>query len=324
MQYGTELQALVDRDEILVCPGVHDPLTARAADLIGFDALYMTGFGTSLAKTGLPDAGLVTMTEMVENGHNIQNTASVPVICDADNGYGNVTNVIRTVREYAHTGVGAIHIEDQTAPKRCGHASGREVISMEEAEGKYRAAADERDRLDSDMQIIGRTDARGAHNGSLDDAIERANAYLNAGADIAFVEGPTDRDEVERVAAEVDGPQLYNCVGISPRLEPAELEELGFDIVIYPTAAPMAAIHSSLTHLKTLAEAGNDGISEAQRVFEDETFASLPIESDLEDTAMGRFFEFAGFPQIYEQEDAYMPDEATEKYENSEGVNISK
>ncbi|WP_255152129.1 isocitrate lyase/PEP mutase family protein [Halorarius halobius] len=324
MQYGKQFQQLVAREEILVCPGVHDPLTARAADMVGFDALYMTGFGTSLAKTGLPDAGLVTMTEMVENGHNIQNTASVPVVCDADNGYGNATNVVRTVREYAHTGVGAIHIEDQTAPKRCGHASGREVISVEEATGKYRAAADERDRLDSDMQIIGRTDARGAHDGSLDDAIERANAYVDAGADIAFVEGPTDAEEVERVAEEVDAPLLYNCVGISPRLEPTELEELGYDIVIYPTAAPMAAIHSSLTHLKALDEAGRDGISEAQRAFEDETFADLPIESDLEETAMGRFFEFAGFPEIYRQEDRYLPEEEADKYENSEGVDITE
>lgn len=119
MEYGNRLATLVEREDILVCPGVYDALTAKAADKIGFEALYMTGFGTSLAKTGLPDAGLVSMTEMVENGHNIQNTVDVPVVCDADAGYGNATNVLRTVREYAYAGVGAIHIEDQMVPKQC-------------------------------------------------------------------------------------------------------------------------------------------------------------------------------------------------------------
>src|SRR5207244_1461232 len=159
---------------------------------------------------GLPDAGLVTLTEMVANARYIAAAVSVPLIADADSGFGNAINAMRTVREFITAGVAGIHIEDQVAPKRCGHVAGREVIEIEEAAGKIRAAAAARDELDPDFVLIARTDARGAHGGSLDDAIRRANAYLVAGADMAFVEGPTSVDEVKRICAEVKGPVFYN------------------------------------------------------------------------------------------------------------------
>ena len=192
---------------------------ARAcSEAAGFPAVYMTGYGTSLALLGLPDAGLATMTEMHLNARYIANAVAVPVIADADNGYGNAINVMRTVREYIRTGVAGIHIEDQAIPKRCGHVAGRRVIPIEEAVGKYRAADAVRRELDPDFVLIARTDARGAPGGSLDEAIRRANAYLEAGADLAFVEGPTSVEEVRRVCREVKGPIFYNQTGVSPRV----------------------------------------------------------------------------------------------------------
>src|SRR5262249_41544806 len=199
-----------------------------------FPAVYLTGYGTSLSLLGMPDAGLATMTEMHLNARYIANAVPVPVIADADNGYGNAINVMRTVRDYIQTGVAGIHIEDQVVPKRCGHVAGRQVIPLDEAVGKFRAADKVRRAMDPDFLLIARTDARGAVGGSLDEAIRRANAYLEAGADVAFVEGPTSKDEVARIAKEVRGPVLYNQTGVSPRLSVPEMKELGLAIVIFP------------------------------------------------------------------------------------------
>lgn len=322
MQNSTELRQLLNEQDILISPGVHDPLTARVADRVGFDALYMTGHGTSLAKTGYPDAGLVTMTEMVDNARNIQQTSSVPLICDADNGYGNATNVIRTVREFGRADVAAIQIEDQAAPKRCGHASGRKLVSKREAVGKYEAAADHRDDVNEDLVIIARSDARGAAGGSLDEAIDRVNAYIDAGADVAFVEGPADEEEVRRIGEEVDAPLLYNCVGISPRIDPVDLDEFGFDIVIYPIASTLPAIKGVFEHLTDIKEGGLENASSADAAFE-EGFEQLPIDTDLEETATGKFFEFGGFPELYDWESKYLPPEDSEKYDDGVGVDIS-
>ena len=153
----------------------------------------MTGYGTSLSLLGMPDAGLATMTEMHLNARNISNAVDIPLIADSDNGYGNAINVIRTVREYIQTGTAAIHLEDQIIPKRCGHVAGRLVIPIEEAVGKYKAASDARNELDPDFMIVARTDARGAHGGTLDDAILRANAYLEAGGRYGLRGRPNER-----------------------------------------------------------------------------------------------------------------------------------
>lgn len=309
MRYSSTLQEQLKEDKILICPGAHDPMSARVIDQAGFDAVYMTGYGTSLSTIGYPDAGFITMPEMISNANNIQESVDVPVIADADNGFGNATNVIRTVREYIKTGVGAIHIEDQKFPKRCGHVAGRQVIPKEEAVGKYRAAADIRDERDEDFVLIARTDARGAVGGSLEDAIDRANAYCEAGADVAFVEGPADESEVKRIGKEVDAPLLYNATGISPLIESDELQSMGFDIVIYPGLSMQATMYGLLSHVPAVKE---HGVAEITRLGEE--MQEIPFEG---------MHEFAGFPKVVEWEKKYLPEEEQEKYQDTLGAAIA-
>lgn len=304
MRYSSQFRELIERDEILQCPGAYDGYSARVLDTMGFDAIYMTGSGTTTSKLGLPDAGLITMPEMIENANHIQETTDIPVLSDSDNGFGNATNVIRTVREFIKTGVGGIHIEDQAAPKRCGHIKGKQLISKEEAVGKYRAAADVRDERDEDFVIVARTDARGAVDGSLDEAIDRANAYCDAGADVAFVEAPVDRDEIDRIAREVTAPLLYNWAGVSPKLSPEELEDYGFDIVIYPGVTRKMALVSWFSMLPEMKENPATVLTQL-----DDQADELDI--DLHD--------IAGFPQIVEWEDQYLPAEEMEKYKGTVG-----
>jgi 2-methylisocitrate lyase-like PEP mutase family enzyme len=289
----------------LVVPGCYDAMSAKVLEQAGFPAVYMTGYGTSLALLGLPDAGLATMSEMHLNARYIANAVGVPVIADADNGYGNAVNVMRTVREYIQTGVAGIHIEDQAIPKRCGHVAGRRVIPIEEAVGKYRAAAAVRADLDPDFVVVARTDARGAHGGSLDEAIRRANAYLEAGADLAFVEGPTSLEEIARVCREVRGPIFYNQTGVSPRLTPAQMKELGIAITILPGAMLRVALQA----LWDFAAALRDEGPAAEARFA-ERFRNHPV---------GDLHTFAGFDQIRAWEAAYLPAEELEKYEGSVG-----
>lgn len=309
---GAALRELLVRDELLVCPGVHDPLTGAVADAVGFEAIYMTGYGSSLSRTGYPDAGLITMPEMIDNAGAIQERIGVPLIADADNGYGNATNVIRTVREYMKAGVGAIHIEDQTFPKRCGHTKGRQVIGREEAVGKIAAAADVRDDRGEEFVLIARTDARGTGDGSLEEAIERVTDFLAAGADVAFVEGPTDEAELQRVGREVDGPLLYNFVGevgTSPYVELADLREWGFDLAIFPIAATLSTIGNVYADMAAFAE---DPVAAMDAI--DEQFASQSV---------GGLHDFSGFPEVVEWERQYLPDEEQEKYEGSLGDDVA-
>ena len=304
MRATTKLRELLKASPLLV-PGCYDAMSARVLEHVGFPAVYMTGYGTSLALLGLPDAGLATMTEMHLNARYIANAVKVPVIADADNGYGNAINVMRTVREYIQTGVAGIHIEDQVIPKRCGHVAGRRVIAVEEAVGKYRAADAVRRELDPDFVLIARTDARGAHGGSLDEAIRRANAYLDAGADLAFVEGPTSLDEVRRVCREVRGPVFYNQTGVSPRLEPAQMAELGIAVTILPGAllrVALQALHDFAVALK------QDGPAAEARFAE--RFRGHP---------MGDLHTFAGFDRIRAWEEAFLPPDDLVKYEGSVG-----
>src|SRR5437762_13986904 len=191
MRATSKLRELLGTGKTLFVPGCYNAPSAKILETIGFPAVYMTGYGTSLSLLGLPDAGLATMTEMHLNARYIANAVAVPVIADADNGYGNAIGVIRTVREYIGTGVAGIHIEDQVIPKRCGHVAGRRVIPIDEAVGKYRAAGAVRRALDPDCVLIARSDCRGARGGSLAAASRRANAYLAAGADLAVLDGPT-------------------------------------------------------------------------------------------------------------------------------------
>jgi len=293
---GTRLRELIERDELLCCPGVHDPLTAGVADHVGFDAIYMTGYGTSLSRTGYPDAGLITMPEMIRNANEVNERIAVPLVADADSGYGGVTNVVRTVREYCKTGVAGIHIEDQRFPKRCGHTAGKRLVSIEEATGKIRAACDVRDERDESLVIIARTDARGAVGGSLSEAIRRMEAYVDAGADVAFVEGPTSEAELERVSDAIDAPLLYNFVGdigTSPYVALETLEALGYDVVIFPTLSMLATVTAVYEHLDRFKR---DGVGGIRRL--DDAFDECPV---------GSLHEFSGFPEIVEWENAYLP-----------------
>lgn len=305
MRATTRLRELLAGGKTIVAPGCYNALTAKLLDRAGFPALYMTGYGTSLSLLGLPDAGLATMTEMHLNARYVANSVGVPVIADADNGYGNAINVIRTVREYVQTGVAAIHVEDQVIPKRCGHVAGRRVVPIEEAVGKVRAAARARRDADPDFVVIARTDARGARGGTLDDAVRRANAYLEAGADLAFVEGPTSLEEVRRVCREVHGKILYNQTGVSPRLSLPQMQELGIAVTILPGVALRATIQA----VWDLAVALRDQGPLAEEVFT-ERFKTHPLAN---------VHAFAGFDQIREWEKEFLPAEELDKYQDSVG-----
>jgi len=305
MRATSQLRQLLNSGKTLFVPGCYNALSARILADVGFPAVYMTGYGTSLSLLGMPDAGLATMTEMHLNARYIANAVAVPVIADADNGYGNAINVMRTVREYIGTGVAGIHIEDQVIPKRCGHVAGRRVIPIEEAVGKYRAADAVRRELDPDFVLIARTDARGATGGSLDEAIRRANAYLEAGADLAFVEGPTSIEEVRRVCREVKGPVFYNQTGVSPRFSLAQMQELGIAVTIIPGATFRATIEA----VYDLAVALRDEGPLAEERFA-ERFKRHPL---------GDVHTFAGFDRVREWEARYLPPEELEKYTDSVG-----
>jgi carboxyvinyl-carboxyphosphonate phosphorylmutase len=234
------LRELLAQGETIVAPGAYDALTARIIEQAGFPAVYMTGFGTSASLLGRPDVGLLTMTQMVDNARRIAQAVDIPVISDADTGYGNPLNVIRTVQEYERAGVSAIHIEDQVMPKKCGHMENKQVIASAEMEEKIRAATEA--RTSSDFLIIARTDSRAVEG--LDSALRRARAYREAGADILFVEAPQSEDEVVQVArAFPDVPLLFNWAegGKTPPLPLARIQELGYRIVIFPIGALLAA-----------------------------------------------------------------------------------
>src|SRR5437870_7056351 len=310
MRATTQLRRLLNSGKTLFVPGCYNALSARILADVGFPAVYMTGYGTSLSLLGMPDAGLATMTEMHLNARYIANAVGVPVIADADNGYGNAINVMRTVGEYSQTGVAGIHIEDQVIPKRCGHVAGRRVIALDEAVGKYRAADAVRRELDPDFVLIARTDARGAHGGSLDAAIERANAYLAAGADLAFVEGPTSLEEVQRVCREVKGPIFYNQTGVSPRLTPEQMKDLGIAVTILPGAMLRVALQALHDFAAALRQEG----PAAEAKFA-ERFRGHP---------MGDLHTFAGFDRIRGWEEAYLPPEELDKYEGSVGHQPSR
>ena len=301
----TRLRALLKEPAPLILPGCFNAMSARILEHAGFPALYMSGYGTSLNLLGLPDAGLITLTEMALNAKLIASAVRAPLIADADTGFGHAINVVRTVEEYIRAGVAGMHLEDQVAPKRCGHVAGREVIAREEAVLKIRAACQTRDALDPDFVIIARTDARGAHGGSMEEAITRANAFLDAGADLAFVEGPKDKEEVAHICQAVKGPVFYNMTGISPRFTAEEMAAIGIRACILPGAAMRAtimAIHDFATTLKAegpMAEAAYDA-----------RFKQHP---------MGNLHGFAGFDRIREMEAEFLPAEASEKYQGGLG-----
>ncbi len=249
---GARLRELLAAPEPLMAPGAYDALSARLVEQAGFDVVYMTGFGTTASLIGRPDVGLLSGAEMVDNARRIAAAVDVPVIADADTGYGNAINVLRTVRLYEQAGVAGIHLEDQVMPKKCGHMSGKAVIGAEEMVGKLRAAVEA--RRDPDFVIIARTDAAAVHG--LDEAISRAKAYVDAGADVLFVEAPTSEEDITRVARELRdlAPLVFNWAegGRTPPIPLARIAELGFSLVLYPIGTLLAATAGMRTLLASL------------------------------------------------------------------------
>src|SRR5258705_6018457 len=234
---AARLRAVLESGQTVMAPGAFDPLAARLVEEAGFPAVYMTGFGTSAALIGRPDVGLLTMTEMAASAGRIADCVDIPVIADADTGYGNPLNVIRTVGAYEAAGVAGIHIEDQVAPKKCGHMEGKQVIAADEMAQKVRAAVEA--RTSPDFVIIARTDARAVEG--LERAIERARLYRAAGADVLFVEAVvTEAEAAAAVRAFPGVPLLFNWAegGKTPPISLSRLCELGYRIVIFPIRTP--------------------------------------------------------------------------------------
>jgi 2-methylisocitrate lyase-like PEP mutase family enzyme len=249
---STRLRALVASGQLLVVPGAANALAARVIEDVGFEAVYVTGAGMANSFLGVPDIGLLSLPEVVAHVAAIREAVDLPLIVDADTGFGNAVNVWHTVRRLERAGADAIQLEDQTFPKRCGHFEGKSVIAAGEMVQKIHAAVDA--RRDPDLLIIARTDAAAVH--SIDAACERGNAYREAGADIIFIEGPQSEREIERIATSIAAPKLLNVVegGVTPALPHARLQDLGFAIVLYANLALLAGIRGmqdALRHLRT-------------------------------------------------------------------------
>jgi 2-methylisocitrate lyase-like PEP mutase family enzyme len=283
---AARLRDLLDSGETILAPGAFDPLAARLVEEAGFPAVYMTGFGTSAALLGRPDVGLLTMTEMADNAGRIAACVDIPLIADADTGYGNPLNVIRTVGVYEAAGVAALHIEDQVAPKKCGHMEGKQVIAAAEMAEKIRAAADARTR--PEFVIIARTDARAVEG--LERAIDRARQYLAAGADVLFIEAVVSEAEAAEVTRAFPGvPLLFNWAegGKTPPLDLDTLRRLGYRIVIFPIGTLLAATAAMRRVLREIAAAGTPAA----------ILAELP--------SFGEFLDFIGLPEVRDAEQRY-------------------
>jgi 2-methylisocitrate lyase-like PEP mutase family enzyme len=284
---------MLDSGQTIVAPGAFDPLSARLVEEAGFPAVYMTGFGTSAALIGRPDVGLLTMTEMAGNAARIAACVDIPVIADADTGYGNPLNVIRTVGAYEAAGVAGIHIEDQVAPKKCGHMEGKLVIPAQEMAAKIRAAVEA--RAQPEFVIIARTDARAVEG--LERALERARLYREAGADALFIEAVVTEAEAQEAARAFPGvPLLFNWAegGKTPPISLGRLTELGYRIVIFPISTLLAATAGMRWILREIAQAGT------------------PAAAMGEMPTFGEFVNFIGLPQVREVEQRYaVTDSAT-------------
>jgi len=229
-------------DEILVAPGIYDLISVKLADRMGFDCLYMTGFGSVASYLGLPDAGLASYTDMLNRVSAFCGASSTPIICDGDTGYGGLLNVAHTVQGYERAGAAGIQLEDQEFPKKCGHTRGRRVTAAQDMVRKLKVAAES--RSSSDFLIVARTDARTSLG--LDEALRRAEQYAKAGADVLFIESPESEKELEIIGRSFDLPLLVNIVegGRTPQLTPQELQSLGFSLAIYPVAGLLAAVRA--------------------------------------------------------------------------------
>ena len=252
IENSTKLRNLIKNNSFLPIPSCFDALSAKLIEQTGFDAMFMSGFAASASKIGEPDLGVMTLTEVLDQLNNITDATSLPVIGDGDTGYGNAMNVQRTVKSFAKIGCAGVLIEDQLSPKRCGHTPGKDVVSREEAFDRIRASVDARE--EKDILIMARTDANHTHG--IKEAIERAQIFHELGSDILFVEAPKTEDEMRLICQEVPGCKIANIVegGLTPNLSMKELEDIGYNMAVYPLTAlssAMKAMVDSLNKLKT-------------------------------------------------------------------------
>ncbi|MBW0170469.1 MAG: isocitrate lyase/PEP mutase family protein [Hydrogenophaga sp.] len=254
MNPASQLRGLLQAGEIVMAPGAPDSITARLVQKAGFPAVYMTGFGATASRLGTPDIGLLSQTEMTGHARDMVRAVDIPVIADADTGYGGPSNIHRTVREYLQAGVAAIHLEDQVAPKRCGQMAGIRLMDADENVRRLRCAVESRG--DGDLLIIGRTDALPA--AGIDEAVRRAKLYQQAGVDLVFVDGIKTVAEVEAVARAVSGPKVVSLVDGTPAaaLTAAQLQSMGFSVVFYAVTALFTAVRAVSGALAELRRAG--------------------------------------------------------------------
>ncbi|MCZ6647304.1 MAG: isocitrate lyase/PEP mutase family protein [SAR324 cluster bacterium] len=282
--HAKKLRELLARPKMLVAPGCYDALSAKLIQQEGFEAAYMTGFGTSASVLGMPDAGLISFSEMATHAGNIANAIDIPLIADGDTGYGNAVNVYRTVKAYARAGVAGLHIEDQVFPKKCGHVAGKKVVPSEEMVGKIRAAVDA--RAEKDILIIARTDARVIEG--VEPALRRCQAYLEAGADMIFFEAPESEGELETIGKKINAPLLINMAigGKTPFVPLSRLEGMGFNLAIFPATIMKSAIVGMRQALQRIKEHPDENPATDEMSFED-------IKT------------LVGFPEYYEMEAKY-------------------
>jgi 2-methylisocitrate lyase-like PEP mutase family enzyme len=303
---GKRLRELIKDGRTLVKPGAFNALSAMIIEKAGFPCCGVTGYGVSASLLGKPDVGLVTLNEIVMATRYITSAVSIPVIADADTGFGNAINVMRTVEDFIVAGAAAIHIEDQVAPKRCGHVAGKQIVPVEEMIGKLRAADRVRQKLDPDFMLIARCDARGVTGGSIDDLIHRANAYLDAGADMIFPEALTSDAELERCAREIKGPLHFNRTGVSPRLDLARLNALGIAIVSNATGSLRSATIAMHDYFEAFAK---DDVEHVKR-----------FEAQHKEHPAGNMHAYIGFSDIKKLEEEFLPAaEVLAKYQGSVG-----
>lgn len=247
-----KLRTLLHKPGLILMPGCHDAISAKLIEATGFETGFMSGFAVSGSRLGLPDTGLISYAEMVEQGRNICNAVSIPMFGDGDTGFGNAANIKRTVQGYAQAGFACIMIEDQIMPKRCGHTRGKQVVERDEALMRVQAAVDSRNE-GLDILIMARTDARATHG--LDEALERCRAFAGIGADINFLEAPESEDEMMRYCETVPGPKMANMIefGKTPVLPPDRLHDIGYKIAVYPLTllnASILAMQNSLNAIR--------------------------------------------------------------------------
>ncbi|MBI4767315.1 MAG: isocitrate lyase/PEP mutase family protein [Deltaproteobacteria bacterium] len=306
MKPSRRFRELLTAKELLVAPAAYDALSAKIIEQAGFKLMAISGYGVSAALLGKPDVGLTTMSELVGVAHNIVSAVTIPVFSDADTGFGNAINTMRTTEEFIKAGVAGIHLEDQVAPKRCGHVAGKQLISLEEAVGKYRAADQVRRQLDPDFVLIARTDARGALGGSMEEVIRRSKAYIDAGADVIFPDGLTSLGDLERSLKEIQAPLLYNMTGVSPLLSMSDLKDLGVAIVEIAGGAFVSAAKAMWDFMHGLRSGGTEFLLEFGR--------------GLRDHPIRNFHQFIGFPEIRKYEEMFLPtDEVQRKYQETVG-----